>query len=125
MKRDRAPGDEPAPDSGATTVAEPERVVRCRRCDATITRSDEAIVVAGKHAHRFVNPSGIAFDVRCFREAPGATPFGVASTFFSWFADHVWRIAVCGACGTHLGWRFENGGSMFHGLIVERIVEGA
>lgn len=122
MKRDSAPNDAAPAEETARAVDE-ERVIRCKRCEATIARTTDAIAVDGKHLHRFVNPAGAQFDVRCFGEAAGAAPYGDASTFFSWFPGHAWRVAVCGKCGAHLGWRFESAASAFHGLITERIVE--
>ncbi len=122
MKRDSAP-NEAAPAQESERAVDEERVIRCKRCDATVTRTTDAIAVDGKHLHHFVNPAGVAFDVRCFRDAPGCSPEGDASTFFSWFPGHAWRVAVCARCGVHLGWRFEGAGSTFHGLITDRIVE--
>lgn len=122
MKRDAvtnaAPGEAPR-------ETDDERAIHCKRCEATVTTTKDAIAVDGKHLHRFVNPAGIEFDVRCFADARGCSPFGEASTFFSWFPGHAWRIAVCGRCGVHLGWRFEASHSSFHGLITDRIVESA
>jgi len=123
MKRDTP--KEAAPERESERAVDQERVVRCRRCDGTVARSTDAIAVDGKHLHRFVNPSGVEFDVRCFGDARGCSPSGDASTFFSWFPGHAWRVVVCARCGVHLGWRFEGAGSVFHGLIVDRIVETA
>lgn len=122
MKRDSVP-NEAAPAEQPKQAEDVERVIRCARCDATITTAAAAIAIDGKHLHHFVNPAGVAFDVRCFREAPGCSPYGDASTFFSWFPGHAWRIAVCARCGAHLGWRFEGSSSAFHGLIADKVVE--
>jgi hypothetical protein len=109
----------------ADTEAGRDGVVVCAACDATLTHAREAIAVEGRHAHDFVNPSGVAFRVRCFARVDGAAHVGEASTFFSWFVGHAWRIALCARCGTHVGWRFEGAEGAFHGLIAERIVERA
>jgi hypothetical protein len=122
LKRDSVP-NAAAPAEDTERSVDEERVIRCKRCEATIARTTDAIAVEGKHLHRFVNPAGVQFDVRCFGEAAGASPYGDSSTFFSWFPGHAWRIAVCAHCGVHLGWRFESALSSFHGLITDRIVE--
>jgi len=124
MKRDSAPS-EAAPAEEKEPLLDEERVVRCKRCDATVTHTRDAIAIEGKHLHHFVNPAGVAFDVRCFGDAAGCSPYGDASTFFSWFPGHAWRIGVCAKCGVHLGWRFEGASGSFHGLITDRIVETA
>jgi hypothetical protein len=107
-----------------TREAQPGTAVLCRRCSAQLSEPRLAIAIDGRHAHELVNPAGIAFDVRCFSDAPGARPYGDASTFFSWFREHAWRIVVCGNCGVHVGWRFE-GASTFFGLIADRIAESS
>lgn len=102
------------------TVAE-EREIVCAGCSAPITHEREAVSIDGKHAHEFVNPSGVAFRIRCFAAAPGATAVGAPSSFFSWFTGHTWQVALCRTCQRHLGWRFEGASGTFHGLIVDRI----
>jgi hypothetical protein len=99
-----------------------DAVILCRRCGNELTASRHALAVEGKTRHQLVNPAGVAFLVRTFGEAPGCAPYGDASSFFSWFSGHTWRIAVCASCGVHVGWRFE-GASVFHGLIEDRIAE--
>ncbi len=98
------------------------RSLVCARCGAPITDEREGIVVSGRHAHHFVNPSGVAFHVRCFRDAPGCGCVGEASSFFSWFSGYAWRLAICASCHAHLGWRFE-GDSTFFGLVADRLAE--
>jgi hypothetical protein len=48
-------------------------------------------------------------------------PVGGASAEFSWFSGYRWRVALCGRCLGHLGWRFEQGDS-FYGLILDRLL---
>ncbi|MBI2390444.1 MAG: hypothetical protein HYV09_12715 [Deltaproteobacteria bacterium] len=98
------------------------REIQCAECRSVVTHDRFATAVNGKHTHELVNPSGVAFRVAVFREAEGCVTAGDAQTFFTWFAGHSWRIALCRGCGTHLGWHFE-GDSAFFGLIRDKIVE--
>jgi hypothetical protein len=100
-----------------------ERAVRCAACAATITDAAAATERGGGHRHRLVNPAGIAFDVRCFAHARGAAGAGTPTTEHSWFPPAAWHLALCGGCGTHLGWWFTAPGDRFAGLIAERIRE--
>ncbi|MBI3723727.1 hypothetical protein HY251_07205 [bacterium] len=110
--------------SGPVTEAEPkpERVLRCSRCSHAITREEARVVRAGSHVHTRINPHGFVHEFGCFAEAEGCRTFGEATTFFTWFPGHAWRMAECGSCGVHLGWRFEGASGSFFGLLFERLV---
>ncbi len=96
----------------------------CTTCSSPITTEKEAISVNGLHGHVFFNPSGIAFDVRCFQKAPGCRIHGKSTTDFTWFAGYSWQYALCSTCLTHLGWRFHSDtGDSFFGLIANRLIE--
>ena len=95
----------------------------CHRCLSTVTDGSRRIAVGGAHAHRFANPHGIEFNVGCFADAGGCVAVGGASTYWSWFPGFAWRIEVCAACGEHLGWLFRSADAVFHGLILDRLVE--
>jgi hypothetical protein len=70
-----------------------------------------------------MNPSGLRFTVACFASAPGCMPDGERSTVWTWFPGRAWQIALCKACGTHVGWSFHGSDvSPFHGLVRSRIV---
>jgi len=78
--------------------------------------------VNGAHEHELMNPAGIRFVIACFRDAPGCVGEGPSSMVWSWFPGRAWRVALCKACGVHLGWSFEAEGSApFFGLIADRI----
>ena len=111
--RERSREKEPRPGKG----------IRCAFCLAKVTRVSEQIEVWGHHRHTFANPSGIIFEIGCFRLAPGCLYFGAPSTEFTWFKDHSWQIAGCKACQSHLGWLFRHtsGSRQFHGLILNRL----
>ncbi|WP_309894379.1 hypothetical protein [Archangium sp.] len=47
-------------------------------------------------------------------------PASPPSAEASWFPGFVWEIALCAACGTHLGWCF-HGESDFLGLVLDRL----
>ena len=97
----------------------------CRQCLAFIARPEDRIAVDGAHHHTFANPHGIVFEIGCFQQAPGCAAAGAPTDEFTWFAGHRWQVAVCGACLTHLGWRFTgiNTGGGFFGLILDQLVE--
>ena len=91
----------------------------CAQCGALVTRRQWVVSIDGRGEHFCVNPHGIEFRVLTFTEAPGAKVSGPATTEATWFAGYAWRMAACGACDAHLGWRFEGAGSpnRFFGLI--------
>jgi hypothetical protein len=96
----------------------------CRQCLQVITHASEQIAVAGSHQHTFANPHGIVFEIGCFRTAEGCGYVGPPTDEFSWFNGFMWRVAVCSACLTHLGWLFTSSGSnRFTGLILDRLIE--
>ncbi|NLX18221.1 MAG: hypothetical protein GXY53_02935 [Desulfobulbus sp.] len=94
--------------------------LRCTLCHTVITKQELALSVQGSHEHAFFNPAGIAFEIRCFRAAPGTVLQGGTSDVFSWFSGYHWQVALCAHCRTHLGWRF-TGDTVFFGLIAARI----
>ncbi|HRE91518.1 MAG TPA: cereblon family protein [Myxococcota bacterium] len=112
---DEAEADEP---EGVS----PPPPLMCGSCFAVVTSHDEAIAVAGDHAHRCVNPAGALFDIRCFREARGLLSTSAPETWFSWFSGFAWETVVCQTCRHHLGWRF-TGPSTFYGLIGSALSE--
>jgi len=97
-----------------------ERSIVCKACGHALTKESERIELGGRHQHTFVNPHAYAFTIQCFRNAPGCISEGESSTVWTWFPEHAWRIAACGGCRAHVGWSFANG-TIFHGLIVDRI----
>ena len=100
-----------------------ENRILCRQCLQVITSPAESTEVQGAHEHTFVNPSGILYQIGCFRSGKGCTHLGSATEQWSWFKGFSWRIAVCSACLTHLGWLFiSSGGESFHGLILNRLI---
>jgi hypothetical protein len=100
-----------------------EKAVRCAQCGHGITSPRERIDVQGKHCHAFFNPHGIIFEIGCFRAAPGCGYTGRVTEEFSWFAGYGWKIAVCSACGAHLGWLYSAAGKeSFHGLILDSLI---
>ena len=77
--------------------------------------------MAGDSVHRRVNPLGIEYEFSCFSSAPGCRTVGGETDEHTWFAGYQWRIALCGQCRTHLGWRFRSPDNEFFGLIVARL----
>lgn len=114
------PGEAESSEAGAPEL---EPWVRCAACEARVAPASARIAVNGAHEHEFMNPSGLRFVVACYARAPGCAAEGGASTVWSWFPGRAWRIAVCAACATHLGWSFEKtDAAPFHALIRDRVV---
>ena len=112
----------------ATTVEQARETdkragVFCRRCRCRITDDEHRIEVDGAHTHAFFNPAGILFEVACFRLAPGCVLHGEASGQFTWFAGYLWRVALCGHCSSHLGWRFTGQDPSFFCLILSSLTK--
>jgi len=101
---------------------EREQAILCRFCGSTITSKAAAVRKSGRHDHVFFNPSGIAFEISCFKDAPGCVPEGKETTNFSWFSGYAWQYALCATCLTHLGWRFSSNHDAFFGLITGRLL---
>jgi hypothetical protein len=128
----RVPADKPR-EEGDTAILEKEAEERspgeeeyilCRQCQQAITKPADRIVMQGLHRHTFANPHGIVFEIGCFRSVTGCGYAGAASDDFSWFAGYSWRVSFCAMCLTHLGWMFSRMGSdIFHGLILDRLIE--
>jgi hypothetical protein len=92
----------------------------CVHCGYPITTSEHRLAVQGAHEHRCVNPAQIVFHIGCFSQAPGCGSVGSPTSAYSWFAGYRWSVAVCAACGIHLGWRY-TGPDTFYGLILARL----
>ncbi len=97
------------------------RIWHCLACDWQITSEQERVAIAGDSVYRRVNPAGIAFEFSCFGAAPGCRTVGCETGEHTWFAGYHWRVALCGHCLTHLGWRFRSTDDRFFGLIVQRL----
>jgi hypothetical protein len=115
------------PDSEAhsdATPSEEDRWIVCRQCRQRLTRPSERIPVNGSHSHTFANPSGVVFEIGCFRMVSGLHYIGPPSYEFPWFSGHSWQIVICSACQTHVGWWFRGPDSNhFCGLILDRLQE--
>lgn len=120
---DGSPGDQ-TEDEASEKSSDEEEYIRCRQCRQIITSSAERIPVQGSHHHTFANPHGVVFHIGCFQSVRGCGYVGPATEEFTWFRGYRWRIAVCSMCLTHLGWLFvSQGGHVFNGLILDRLVE--
>ncbi|WP_319586551.1 cereblon family protein [uncultured Desulfobulbus sp.] len=113
----------PPPDSqsGRSPEELDDQALLCSTCGAEVTHPGQSITVNGHHNHAFFNPAGIAFEIRCFSQAPGVVSQGDPSPEFTWFPGSSWQIALCATCYTHLGWLFTNGRS-FYGLIAAHLI---
>ncbi len=114
---------------GKTSVRDQEagengRALLCAKCGNPVTRDDERAEIDGSHEHTCVNPHGYSFHFGCFDHAPGAQPLGEQTAHYTWFPGYRWQLDYCRQCGTHLGWMFCTNTHRFHGLILDRLVEG-
>jgi hypothetical protein len=120
-KRAQDPAERPAAGS-----AEKTRLV-CRTCGTTISTTD-AVLPRGDWPLVFANPQGRVFELVLLRAAQALVFVGPATTEHTWFSGYVWRVALCGGCGTHLGWRYEAMGverspALFFGLQPRELIE--
>jgi hypothetical protein len=108
-------------DASEVVKNDDDAAVRCAACAHEIAQRRDAIEMSGSHGHTFVNPSGVVFEVACFREAAGCVEVGDEEATFTWFPGWTWQIAICGSCRAHLGWKFRLAPDAFHGLIRTRL----
>src|SRR5262245_63046183 len=99
------------------------RVLACARCATAVTTTAARRTMAGSHEHTFANPHGIVFRIGCFAEA-SCRAEGEPSRYWTWFPGFDWRTEWCLLCGQHLGWVFESAAARFHGLVLDRLVQG-
>lgn len=114
----------PGPGSDTRGKEQDETPLICSHCSSAITTDREAVTVNGQHEHAFFNPAGIAFEIRCFRRAPGCRIQGKPTTEFSWFQGYSWQFAHCNNCLLQLGWFFQSTRQQktFFGLMSSKII---
>ena len=116
--------DDPSTHHLPEEETEEEDYILCRQCRQIISTPAERIVVQGAHRHTFANPQGIIFHIGCFRSVRGCGFIGPLTAEFTWFRGFRWRVALCNACLTHLGWMFSSSSNeRFSGLILDRLIE--
>jgi hypothetical protein len=120
------PGATPAREQ-AVTRAE-DRWLHCRPCGARI--APLSALLPSNTPLVFANPSGMVFELVLLRDTCDLRLVGPATEEFTWFAGYAWRVALCHACATHLGWRFDAVGLErlprgFFGLLRRELVEQA
>ena len=94
----------------------------CAACRRPVTRENDRMEIQGQHEHLFSNPHGLTFRIGCFAMASGCVYVGEATEEWTWFPGYRWQIAVCGGCGSHLGWRYlGRDATGFHGFILRRL----
>jgi hypothetical protein len=103
--------------------SEPTRWLECLQCNQKVTRTSDRLEIDGKHEQAFINPVGVIYRIGCFGSAPGVVEVGEPSGHFTWFAGHLWRIALCARCEQHLGWGFHAGDASFFGLVLAELKE--
>jgi hypothetical protein len=119
------PGTVPLPEGEeqSKSSTDDEEWIRCGACSARLAPARSRLEVNGAHEHAFMNPAGLHFVVACFAVAPGCDSMGEASSVWTWFPGHAWKIALCRGCGEHVGWSFHAAdGAPFYGLVRDRVV---
>jgi hypothetical protein len=101
--------------------------VRCANCRAKIVHPRDAVQVEGEHRHRFINPAGYIFVIRCFSDWRGLIGCGAPSSEWTWFAGHTWQIQSCNRCAVVVGWLFQtpSGSRPFVGLDTAKLLDAA
>jgi len=119
----RVPGETVHDES---VTSDDERWLCCKNCGTSIALVS-AILPEGEMPLVFANPHGVVFELVLLGHAQALRLIGSRTEEFSWFQGYAWRVALCGGCGIHLGWRFEavRGGSpaLFFGLLRSGLVE--
>eukprot|EP00850_Spirogloea_muscicola_P010796 SM000064S19818 [mRNA] locus=s64:540139:544359:- [translate_table: standard] len=81
--------------------------LRCKACKLVIARRGDVLAMSSEGlVSAFVNAHGYVHETVTLRRARGLVLEGPAEVENSWFPGYSWTIAHCGACGTHVGWRF-------------------
>ena len=100
---------------------EDENFFLCNTCKYPIAKKSDRIKINDKNDHFFANPHGYIFHIGCFIQANGCIIYGEETSYFSWFGGYTWRIALCGRCGSLMGWFFHSKDSQFFGIILDNI----
>jgi len=120
-----APGtndDARAEDDAAPTTRHAS-FLACAQCGQRVTVPSARVEVGGAHLHTFTNPHGLRFHIGCFASVAGCVVEGEPTTYWTWFPGYAWQVENCGSCREHLGWRFESAADVFHGLVLDRLIE--
>ena len=102
---------------------EARRGLFCAACLGFITEPALSLEIGGAHLHTCTNPARLTFTIGCYSDAPGCRRSGRPIAEFTWFEGYCWRLALCAACGRHLGWHFRGSRDSFFGLIVRQLLE--
>ncbi|KAL5965797.1 Protein cereblon [Taenia solium] len=81
----------------------------CSRCKAAISSQKNVICLSHEGSTlAYVNPHGFIFDMLTLSTVRPDSVFltGSPTAEYSWFPGYAWTIAHCGACNSHMGWRF-------------------
>lgn len=124
LRRDPAsPAGDVRPASSPDADDDGGEMLACAGCLRPVTTTSARIAIGEAHEHTFANPAGVQFHIGCFSGAPGCIPAGEASTYWTWFPGYSWQVELCAGCTEHLGWLFRAKAHVFHGLILDRLVE--
>jgi hypothetical protein len=111
------------PDAESAIELNADDPILCRACSHEVTSVAAMIAIQGSHNHRFTNPAGVTYRIRCFSAADGCLVWGQPTLEFTWFQGFAWSFAFCRRCYLHLGWHYQSSGPSFFGLIRENLIE--
>jgi cereblon len=82
----------------------------CVSCGQELFRASRlfSLPSAAGRVGAYVNPFGWVHQTVTLSEAlPGSMAvLGEPTTDDTWFPPYAWSVALCGACGEHIGWRY-------------------
>jgi hypothetical protein len=121
-----AGAEEPGEEAADLAEAERRDKLLCARCRIGVSEASLLFVATGTGPRAvFVNPQGRVFEIVTVRDAFNIALVSGPTVEATWFPGYAWRIANCGGCGAHLGWRFEgaSGGlpPVFFGLVASSV----
>jgi len=132
LREDQAEFDssksKPKPNADDAAKSNESKSILCKICTTEISSSDWVISMGPKGTTQaFANPAGHLREILTLSQAWQLHLDENVTSDFTWYAGYAWRIAYCGNCAQHLGWRFEAIGDqslqLFYGLLTKAIVQ--
>src|SRR5262245_27241351 len=112
--------------SSAKAETPRERPILCRACETAVSDVRELFSMRARSPIQvFPNPYGQMKEIMTLRASWSLQLVGEPILEFTWFEGYTWTIAVCAACRSHLGWRYEGSDdpTVFYGLLTAAVRE--
>lgn len=107
LKSDRPPNkDDAAPDDQSDDWVHEDDAFLCVSCELDVAERDAVFDPGAGPLQLHVNPHGHLHEILTLSAARNLAYYGEETTEFTWFPGYAWRVALCGRCHSHLGWRF-------------------